>query len=140
MKNTEFIYGFVRGALATKVDKAGRPLYEHCYRVSESFNTDTRKRVALLHDVVEEGIPIEELEDICSSEEIEAIQALTRAEGESYMGYIKRCSVNPSAAQVKLVDLKDNMDITRLDKISDQDLSRLKMYHKAFKYLKAEAK
>ena len=34
-------------------------------------------------------------------------------------------------------DLKDNMDITRLEKVTDKDFDRLKKYHKAYKYLKS---
>ena len=36
---------------------------------------------------------------------------------------------------VKMSDLYHNMDLTRLDKITDEDLQRVKKYHKAYKYL-----
>ena len=42
---------------------------------------------------------------------------------------------NEQINEIKLYDLKDNMDITRLKKITDEDVNRLKKYHKAFKFL-----
>ena len=38
---------------------------------------------------------------------------------------------------IKLADLEDNMDWTRLDELTGSDLKRFKKYHKAWQYLKA---
>ena len=62
---------------------------------------------------------------------------MTRNEGESYMDYIKRIGEDNICRIVKMCDLKDNMDITRLDKLKNEDFNRLKKYHKAYKYLKS---
>lgn len=34
--------------------------------------------------------------------------------------------------------LKDNMDITRLNELTDKDIERLKKYHQAYKMLEEE--
>lgn len=64
-----------------------------------------------------------------------AVIALTRKEGESYMTYIKRLAENEDARIVKLYDLQDNMDITRLKKLSKEDFARLQKYLKAYHFL-----
>ena len=49
--------------------------------------------------------------------------------------YIKKIATDEIAIKIKMSDLKDNMDISRLDKIKDEDIARLKKYHKAYKFL-----
>lgn len=61
--------------------------------------------------------------------------ASSRRNKEDYMEYIRRCAQNSTALEVKIADLKHNMDITRLDKLTNEDLKRLKKYHKAYRYL-----
>jgi hypothetical protein len=47
------------------------------------------------------------------------------------MEFIRRCAENPIGCIVKMEYLKDNMGMTRLDKITDEDVQRLRKYHKA---------
>ena len=68
---------------------------------------------------------------------VNRVVRMTRKEDESYMDYIKRIGEDNICRIVKMCDLKDNMDITRLEKITDKDFDRLKKYHKAYKYLKS---
>lgn len=65
-----------------------------------------------------------------------AILSVTRNEGESYEDFIKRSRLNPIGRKVKLHDLEDNMDITRLNELTGKDIDRLNKYMKAYKYLK----
>lgn len=78
--------------------------------------------VAYYHDTLEDGLMdmSELLEDLkIESEDYtlfnqpveefkKAILAITRNKGEKYFDYIKRCSENPVAARVKVLDLKEN--------------------------------
>lgn len=126
---------FAKEHLSGKYDKAGQPIFDHCVRVSQQFQgiADT---VAVLHDIIEDGgVTVDELRERFGNEVAEAVDAISRRDGESYMDYIKRCSMNTTARAVKIADLEDNMDITRLKKIKDEDLQRLKKYHKAYRYL-----
>ena len=79
--------------------------------------TEDEKIVALLHDVIEDtDITIEYLRQVGFSQTItDAVEALTKIEGEDYMMFIERVSFNDLAVFVKIQDLKYNMDISRLN-------------------------
>lgn len=126
---------FAKFHLEGKVDKAGEPIFDHCLRVSY-YMSGNASMVAILHEVIEDGgVTVDELRERFGNEVAEAVDAISRRDGESYMTYINRCSLNKTAREVKIADLKDNMDITRLKKITNEDLNRLKKYHKAYRYL-----
>ena len=67
---------------------------------------------------------------------IELIDTLTHKEGMSYMEYITEISYDLIATEVKLADLKCNMDLSRLNrKVTNKDLERNKKYMKAYYFL-----
>jgi (p)ppGpp synthase/HD superfamily hydrolase len=141
-------FDFAEAAHKGQVDKAGKDYFQHPCAVADILGKQfkhllTRDElfigicVSLLHDVLEDseftqkdmydfGIPFE----IVSRCEI-----ITRGENESYMNFVRRCGDDKIARYVKMADLLHNMDLTRLDKITDEDLQRIKKYHKAYKYL-----
>ena len=47
---------------------------------------------------------------------------------------------NPLAIRVKINDLRDNMDITRLDYLTEEDTKRLNKYLKAYHLLNISIK
>jgi hypothetical protein len=114
-----------------QVDKAGKPYIEHPMRVMNMGKTVEEKIAGVLHDVVEdsdwtfemlekEGIP----KDV-----MDALRCVTKlSEDEDYDHFIERVKTNPLAVKVKLNDLKDNMDITRLGEVTEKDLGRLNKY------------
>ncbi len=57
------------------------------------------------------------------------------SEDEVYDDFIARIAQNPLAVKVKLNDLRDNLDITRLEQITDKDVKRLNKYLRAYKTL-----
>lgn len=65
-----------------------------------------------------------------------AVGAVTRRPGEDYGAFIERIAADPLAARVKLLDLYDNIDLTRLAEVSEADLSRAAKYHRAIVRLK----
>jgi hypothetical protein len=67
---------------------------------------------------------------------LEAVDSLSRREGESYEDYVDRLSGNPIAVKVKLADLEHNMLLTRMPDISEADVPRLAKYLRAWKRLK----
>ena len=123
-------------AHAGQVDKAGAPYILHPLRLALTFAEPTLQVVALLHDVVEDSnITLEELRDAgFSSESICAIDSLTRKKDEAYDNFIDRVAKNHIAKQVKIKDLEDNMDITRLSNVTKDDLNRLAKYQKAYAF------
>ncbi|HEY2028903.1 MAG TPA: GTP pyrophosphokinase [Myxococcales bacterium] len=116
-------------------DKAGKPYILHPLRVMLSMATDEERRVAVLHDVMEDcGVTRSDLKDLGYPEtEIAALEALTKAADEhgDYEKFIERVAKNPLAVRVKLADLKDNMDLSRLDVITDEDRKRIAKYERA---------
>ena len=70
------------------------------------------------------------------SEFLEAVRFLTKADGESYQQFVERAASNPMARKVKLADVEDNMNLLRLESLTDKDLARLARYHAAWRHLR----
>ena len=121
-----------------QIDKAGSAYIFHPIRVSNRCSTDDERIVALLHDTIEDTEVTTEylLMEGFPRNIVDAILSVTRNEDESYDDFIKRSRLNPIGKQVKLHDLEDNMDITRLNELTEKDIYRLNKYIKAYKYLK----
>lgn len=121
-----------------QIDKAGSAYIFHPIRVSNRCFTDDERIVALLHDTIEDTEVTTEylLMEGFPRNIVDAILSVTRNEDESYDDFIKRSRLNPIGRQVKLHDLEDNMDITRLNELTEKDIYRLNKYIKAYKYLK----
>lgn len=85
----------------------------HVCAVADKLKCDQKTRiVALLHDMVEDGYAtFEELQKRfkLDSEQMAALDAITRRQGERYFDYIKRCKQNKMAKTVKLADLQHNI-------------------------------
>lgn len=123
-------------------DKGGRPYILHPLRVMAQMQFDDERMVAILHDVLEDSTITADdlLEADIPIHVLCAIQALTRNEGEDYHAFTERVSWNALATRVKIADLRDNMDTTRLaSPLSDSDIRRLQKYHRALVYLQGEA-
>ncbi len=120
-----------------QVDKAGVDYIQHPLRVMNAVDDVKEKIVAVLHDVVEDSeITLEDLRKQGFDDEVViAVGCLTKLPGESYQQFIGRVKCNPLASKVKLQDLKDNMDLSRLKKISETDLSRVEKYKHAMAIL-----
>jgi len=120
-----------------QVDKAGKPYILHPLRLMSKFSREEEQIIAVLHDVVEDSnVLFKELESYGFSKIIlNALDCLTKRENEEYSDFIERILNDDLATKVKIVDIKDNMDLTRLKAITDKDLERVKKYHKALQVL-----
>ena len=120
-----------------QTDKAGKPYINHPLRVMNQVESEEEKIVAVLHDIVEDtNISLNDLRNEGFSEEVvSAVECLTKQDGENYDSYIERISFNPLAVKIKLADLEDNRDLTRLPEVTDKDLERLEKYDKALEKL-----
>ena len=119
------------------VDKAGAPYILHPLRVMFQMETKEEMIVAVLHDVIEDSeITLERLRSEGFSERVlEALDSVTKRDGETYDDFAKRAASNPIGRKVKLSDLRDNLDLSRINEISDKDLERVAKYHKALRFL-----
>lgn len=119
------------------VDKGGHAYILHPLRVMYNVDGIEEKIVAVLHDVVEDSnYTFADLEqEGISLNCIEALMLLTHEKHIPYIDYIKRISANSIAKTVKLADLRDNSDSSRLVEITDEDKERLKKYGIAIDFL-----
>lgn len=122
-----------------QVDKAGRPYYLHPERVAALCSNPEEKIVALLHDTIEDTDVTADylLSRGFSHEIVDAVLAVTKREGETYEDFVARAKDNPIGRQVKIHDIEDNMDLTRLHTLSDEMVERLRKYLKAYHFLKS---
>jgi len=51
--------------------------------------------------------------------------------------FIDHARHNPLAVKVKLADLEDNMDIRRIENVTESDIARIQKYHAAREKLSA---
>lgn len=121
-----------------QVDKAGQPYILHCIRVMMSGNTIQEKICGVLHDIIEDTpLSLNDLEKAGFSKEIiETVSCLTKIPNEKYQNYLSKVSSNPIAVKVKLNDLQDNLDVTRLKIIEESDVERINKYLTSYRYLK----
>ena len=120
-------------------DRYGAPYILHPLRVMARVESPTQKTLAILHDVVEdthwtlvdlrrEGFP----EPI-----LQALDCLTKRDGETYDQFVERSASHPLARRIKLADLEDNLDLRRVPERADLDQPRMEKYLKAWRHLNA---
>lgn len=111
------------------IDKGGFPYILHLIYVYRHVDTIEEKVVGLLHDVIEDKkVTKEDLLDIGFSQKIvDDIVILTRVKPIDYNKYINNIIKNGSkeALNVKLADLKNNMDMTRIKNPTVKDYERV---------------
>jgi len=122
-----------------QVDKAGAPYILHPLRMMLAVTTPEARMAAVLHDVVEDGdVTLEQLRaEGFPAAVVEAVDALTKREHEEddYEAFIRRAALNPIAREVKLADLRDNSDLSRIAEPTEKDRTRIEKYKRAIAYL-----
>lgn len=120
-----------------KKDKGGNPYILHPLRIMVSMDTLEEKIVAVLHDVIEDSdISIEHLTKLKFPESItNAIALLSKTKNQDYNDYINSIKKNKLATKVKIADLEDNMNLSRLKSITEKDKQRLVKYKTAYNNL-----
>jgi len=133
-------------AHAGQIDKAGAPYILHPLRVMLAQTSEAARIAGVLHDVVEDGDgwTLERLRaEGFSPEVVEAVAAVTKRpedEGdtlEGYLAFVRRAAAHPIGRQVKLADLADNCDLSRIAHPSEQDLARVEKYRQAIAAISA---
>lgn len=120
-----------------QVDKGGVPYIFHPLRVMLLGKNELERICAVLHDVVEDSdITFDVLRKEGFSEEVIAVlDCLTKRDGESYDDFISRILLNKTACHVKLADIRDNMNLARIENPTVKDEERIKKYGEATKRL-----
>ena len=125
-----------KGAL----DKGGNPYILHPLRLMLQMDSEEEMIVAILHDVVEDS-------EKWSSDKLQAegfsikiinsLRSITKEnENEDYEKFIDRSIRDKIGRKVKIADISDNLDISRLKEVTDKDILRINKYKKALEKLK----
>lgn len=124
-------------AHAGQLDKSGLPYVLHPLHLAEQMPDEVSAAVALLHDVVEDTpCTLDKLRELGFPDEVlAAVDLLTHRKGVPYMDYVAAIRPNPVARRVKIADLQHNSDLTRIEKVTDKDLARVRKYQKALRLL-----
>lgn len=138
MDNKDLALKIAEHAFNDKKDLAGRPYIEHLRRVASNAPNGLFIE-AILHDLLEDCPEWNEdvLRALFPRDTVDIIVVLTKGKDEEYFDYIHRVSENHYATQIKRIDLKDNLDVTRLEALEQKHFERLQKYHKALKKLES---
>ena len=131
-------------ALAVKMhegqlDKAGLPYVTHPQRVASRLASPEAQVVGWLHDTVEDtALSLAEIEARFGAETAAAVDAISRREGEAWKVYLQRVKANPVAREVKISDLIDNSNLSRVPDVKIKDVKRQARYNRALRELLEE--
>lgn len=117
-----------------QIDKGGMPYILHPIRVMMMGKNENEMICGVLHDVVEDSnVTLDDLRaEGFSNDILDALNLLTKHKGIDYDSYINGIVSNNLAARVKLNDIRDNMDVSRLQVIDDFAVKRIIKYKSAY--------
>jgi (p)ppGpp synthase/HD superfamily hydrolase len=119
-------------------DKGGEPYILHPLRMMLSLSSTEERIVAVLHDVCEDcpGWTLDRLRaEGFPDHIIAALDSVTTREGEDYEAFARRAAANPIGRSVKLADLADNCDLSRIATPTERDHQRIEKYRRAIKLI-----
>ncbi|MBQ2954456.1 MAG: HD domain-containing protein [Clostridia bacterium] len=130
-------YAIAKRAHASQTDKSGKPYIGHIERVAARCRSDAAKCVAYLHDVLEDTDVLTErqMRELFGDEITDGVLSVTRRDGEDYAAFVRRAGANPLGREVKMADLIDNSNLSRLEEITLDDVQRQRKYNDALMYL-----
>lgn len=123
-----------------QTDKGGNDYYSGHL---ETVSRNAAKRgvpygsiVGILHDILEDtSITEEYLRKEFPAEVVDAVVALTKSKNITRKEYLENVKRNPIAREVKICDLENNIDISRIPAPSDKDYKRVLRYVEELQYL-----
>ena len=126
-----------RAAHAGQVDKSGKAYIGHVERVTARVKSDEEKCVAWLHDVLEDtqALTVEDMRCMFGAAITDGVLSVTHRAGESYEEFVRRAGANPLGRAIKIADLIDNSNLSRLEEVTLTDVQRQRKYNDALMYL-----
>lgn len=95
--------------------------------------------LAVVHDTIEDGGPdaLTKFKMHVSDDPVLLfnLDLLTKVPNTTYESYIERIASSEHATRVKIEDLRQNSDITRLKGVGPKDHARIEKYNRAYCYL-----
>jgi (p)ppGpp synthase/HD superfamily hydrolase len=138
MKKLGLAISITAKAFENILDKGGQPYILHCLRVMNNVQGDECVKCAsVMHDLIEDtDWTFEQLTTLGFSDKtVGLLHLLTHQKETSYDDYIKSISVSKEATEIKMRDLEDNSNITRIKGARKKDFDRIEKYHRAYIYL-----
>lgn len=137
MSTLERAIALAAAAHEGQVDKAGSPYILHVLRVMLRLDAPQERMAAALHDIVEDcGWTLDRLRAEGFPEPVvSGVDAVTRRDGETYEAFVLRAKADPVGRRVKLADLQDNSDMSRIANPTGRDYARLEKYRAAIAVL-----
>jgi (p)ppGpp synthase/HD superfamily hydrolase len=134
MSSLERAIAIAAEAHAGQYDKAGASYVLHPLRMMLRLASNDERVVAVLHDVCEDcpGWTFDRLRVEGFTEKILiALDSVTKRDGEAYEDFVRRAANNPIGRAVKLADLQDNCDLSRISNPTQRDFERIGKYKRA---------
>lgn len=134
----EFSIALAANLHANQHDKIGEPYILHPIRVMLAMCTLVERTVAILHDVLEDtkATPRYLLRQGYPKRIVQAIQSVSKNEGETYQQFLERAAIDPIGLKVKIADMRDNMSPIRQYSLPPDKKNYLhKKYQKGIKFL-----
>jgi (p)ppGpp synthase/HD superfamily hydrolase len=134
MSSLERAIAIAAEAHAGQQDKSGATYVLHPLRMMLRVSSNEERIVAVLHDVCEDcpGWTFDRLRAEGFSEKIlAALDTVTKRDGEAYEDFVRRAANDPIGRAVKLADLQDNCDLSRISNPTQRDFERIEKYKKA---------
>lgn len=118
-------------------DKGGNAYIGHPKRVASQCKSIDEKIVAVLHDTIEDTDVTAEylLSEGFPQYIVDALLSVTKRGNEPYDIFVMRAKQNQIGKVVKMNDLLDNMDLSRIINVTEEDTLRLKKYINAIRLL-----
>ena len=127
-----------------QVDLAGEPYILHPIRIMNNVKTDksafytkmteTCRYIAVLHYVLEDHPEFDDELRKMGIGIYSTLKTLTKKKDQTYQEYIEEVVKCPVASYVKILDLEDNMDLSRIKSrdLTKQDIKRFNKYRAAW--------
>jgi (p)ppGpp synthase/HD superfamily hydrolase len=134
MSSLERAIAIAAEAHTGQYDKSDAPYVLHPLRMMLRVTSNDERIVAVLHDVCEDcpGWTFDRLRAEGFSEKIlAALDTVTKRDGEAYEDFVTRAANNPIGRAVKVADLQDNCDLSRISNPTQRDFERIERYKKA---------
>ena len=142
MSSLERAISIAAEAHAGQTDKAAQPYILHPLRVMLAVTDPDVRIVGVLHDVCEDcpGWTFDRLRAEGFSERIiRALDSVTKRDGENYDDFVQRAGRDVIGRAVKLADLRDNCDLSRIAVPAERDFERIAKYRSAIARLEGLA-
>ena len=110
--------------------------FSHFYKLSKEQQPEKNTWEYLIEAGLNESL-FEALKSVSKTpeEEAEYRKLLEDKKLDHYLEFIQRAKTNSIGKNVKEADIKDNLDISRIDVITEYDVNRLNRYKEALKLL-----